>query len=73
MFIIIPVPLPEDAVLRESDQTDGGEVGKLFPAPSELVGLTVSEARSRWCGDVIDEAHISFFRTPHFRAASLRL
>ena len=64
MHVIIPRRLSDSEVLRPTDRAECPESGAMFPVPQDLVGLTVSEARTRWCGDVLDESPPTFYRVP---------
>ena len=57
--------LTDSEVLRATDVSLDPDSGVLFPVPADLVGLTVSAARSSWCGDLIDDVAPNFYR-PQF-------
>lgn len=61
MHVIVPHRLRDSETLRSTDRVKCSPYAP-FPIPPELVGLTVSEARARWCGDVLDPDPLEFYR-----------
>lgn len=61
-LITKPRRLDDSETLRSTDLTQCPESGAMFPVPDDLVGLTVAQARARWCGDVLDESPPAFYR-----------